>query len=133
MHAYGLYPTYITYIAVGPPFPPAPCSNTPPSPQWLYDLQDIHFKLMHSFHNRQICFLKGFIVSAHILSPPPPTAHFHPRSPFLFFSLSPRSRHQLYDVQYILDKLIHLLLLLLQLSDCVPLKNGFYSFRGHIG
>ena len=26
-----------------------------PSPHRLYDLQDIHDKLVHSFHNRQIC------------------------------------------------------------------------------
>ena len=45
----------------------------------LFIIQDIHNKLMHSFHNRQICPLQGFIVSAHRLScparpplPPPP-------------------------------------------------------------
>ena len=30
-------------------------SNIPPSPHRLYDVQDIHGKLMHSFQNRQIC------------------------------------------------------------------------------
>ena len=52
-------------------YPPTP-SNTLPSPQWLYDLQSIHDILMHSSHNRQICSLKGFTVSAHRLSYPAP-------------------------------------------------------------
>ena len=36
------------------------------------------------------------------------------------------SPHRLFDLQNSLDKLTHFLP---QLSDFVPLKNGFYSFR----
>ena len=63
------------YKTLLPPPPPTP-SNTPPSPHCLYDLQDIQDELVHSFQNRQIYPLKGFIVSTHRLScpvhPPPP-------------------------------------------------------------
>ena len=41
---------------------------------------DIHDKLMHSFHNRQICSLDGFIVSAHRLSCPARPPSLHPTS-----------------------------------------------------
>ena len=40
---------------------PPPSSSTPPSPHWLYDLPDIRDKLMHFFHNRQICPLQGIL------------------------------------------------------------------------
>ena len=57
--------------------PPAEPSNAPPSPHWLYDLQDIHDKLVHSFQNRQVYSLKGFIYSFHaqieLPRPFPPT------------------------------------------------------------
>ena len=36
----------------------------------VYRLYILHDKLVHSFHNRQICPLEGFIVSAHRLSCP---------------------------------------------------------------
>ena len=36
------------------------------------------------------------------------------------------SPHRLYDLKDTLDKLMHFLP---QLSDFVPLRNGFYSFR----
>ena len=39
---------------------------------------------------------------------------------------TPPSPHRLCDLQYSLDKLMHFLP---QLSDLVPLRNGFYSFR----
>ena len=89
---------------------------------------------MHSFHNRQICPLKGFIVSAHRLSclrspaPPPPSPAALPLvqtlAPTRF--RSPPSPHRLHDLLDILDKRVYFLP---QLSDFVPLKNGFYSFR----
>ena len=80
------------------PFPPPPLtpSNTPPSPHWLYDLLDIHDKLMHSFHNRQIRSLEGFMVSEHrwscsarFPSPPPRSLLFQP-SPPRPYKLRPR-------------------------------------------
>ena len=67
-----------------------PPSNTPPSPHWLYDLQYIHDKLMHSFHNRQVRPLKGFIVSTHRLSSPPPPTHPPPPRSLLFKPRPPR-------------------------------------------
>ena len=39
---------------------------------------------------------------------------------------TPPSPHRLFDFQGSLDKRMHFLL---QLSDLVPLRNGFYSFR----
>ena len=39
---------------------------------------------------------------------------------------TPPSPHRVYDLQDSLDKLMHFLP---QLSDFVPLRNGFYSFR----
>ena len=91
-------------------------------------LQDIHDKLVHSFKNRQIYPLKGFIVSTHRLSCP---ARPVPRPP-LDQTQAPKSLkpppspHRLFDLQDSLDQLIHFLP---QLSDFVPLRNGFYSFR----
>ena len=78
--------------------PPLP-SNAPPSPDWLYDLQDIQDKLVYSFQNRHICPSKL-------------------RAPLTGYST--------YLVQDSLDKLMHFLP---QLSDFVPLRTGFYSFR----
>ena len=46
-----------------------------------------------------------------------------------FPSHIPPSPHRSYDLQDILDKLMHFLP---QLSNFVPLKNGFYSFRAQI-
>ena len=40
--------------------------------------------------------------------------------------MPPPSPHRLFDLQDSLDKLMHFLP---QLSDFVPLKNGFYSYR----
>ena len=97
-------------------------NNTSPSPHWLYDLQDIHDKLMQSFHNRQICPLKGFIVSVHPPRPPAPSCSN--QAPHAV-KMSPPSPGRLYDLQDALDKLMHFLP---QLSEFVPLKNGFYSF-----
>ena len=47
--------------------------------------------------------------------PPPPSTSLK----------TPPSPHQLFDLQDSLDKLMHFLR---QLSDFVPLRNGFYSF-----
>ena len=78
---------------------------------------------MHPFHNRQICPLEGFIVSAHILSYPPlPLVQTQTPAPLK----TPPSPHRLFDLQYSLDKLMHFLP---QRPDFVPLRNGFYSFR----
>ena len=44
--------------------------------------------------------------------------------------ITPSSPHRLYDLQDILDKLTHSLS---QLSDFVPFKNAFYSFRAKVG
>ena len=93
--------------------PPHPHpSNAPPSPQWLYVLQDTHDKLVHSFQNRQIYPLKRFIVSTHRLSPPPP-----PPPPPLPLDQTqaptslktPPSPHELFDLQDSLDILMHFL------------------------
>ena len=123
---------YIYMLLEIPVLPPPPPSNTPPSPHWWYDLQDIRDKLVHSFQNRPIDPLKGFIVSTHRLScptrPPPPT----PRSLLFKESQAPTplktspSPHRLHDLQDTLDKLMRFLP---QLSDFVPLKSGFYIFR----
>ena len=43
---------------------------------------------------------------------------------------TPPSPHWLFDLQDSLDKLMHFVP---QLSDFVPLKNGFYSFRAQTG
>ena len=43
-----------------------------------------------------------------------------------YITTTPPSPHRLYDLQDTLDKRIHFLP---QLSDFVPLRNGFYSFR----
>ena len=42
------------------------------------------------------------------------------------FLKTPPSPHRMFDLQDSLDKLMHFLP---QLSDFVPLRNGFYSFR----
>ena len=91
-----------------------------------------HDKLVHSFQNRQIYPLEGFIVSTHKLScpprppsPPPPPFPFDRNQAPTSFKNTP-SPHRLFDLQVSLDKLMHFLP---QLSDFVPLRNGFYSFR----
>ena len=68
--------------AVGTPPPSTlpPLRTLRPALLTCCTIQDIHDKLMHSFHNRQICPLKGFIVSAHRLSRPTR----HPPRPLLF-------------------------------------------------
>ena len=76
---------------------------------------------MHFFYNRQICPLEGFIVSADRLSCPPPLPLV--QTPASKPLKSPPSPHQLYDLQEILDELMHFLP---QLSYFVHLKNGFY-------
>ena len=82
---------------------------------------------MHSFRNRQICPLKGFIVSTHRLScPPPPRALRLVQTQAPTPLKTPPSPHRYYDLQDTLDKLMHFLT---KLSDVVPLKKGFYSFR----
>ena len=90
----------------------------------------LHDKLMHSFHNRQACSLEGFIVFAHRWScpvrcplPRPAPCCWNPGPHVL---KTPPSPHRLSDLQDKLDKRMHFLP---QLSDFVPLKNGFYSFR----
>ena len=54
---------------------PPPPSTTPLSTHWLYDLRDIHHKLVHSCQTRHIQLFQGCIVSTHRLScpagPPP--------------------------------------------------------------
>ena len=111
------------------PPPPTP-SNTPLSPHWLYDLQDIHDKLVPCFHNRLICPLNGFIVSTHRLSCPalpasaPPLPLVQTQPPMHF--KTPTSLHRLYDIQGSVDKLVHFLP---QLSDFIPLIIGLFSFR----
>ena len=45
------------------------------------------------------------------------------------YIITPPSPHRLYDLQDTLDKLMHFLP---QLSDFVPLKNGFCSSRAQI-
>ena len=45
----------IKLLGISPP--PTP-SDTPPSLRWLYDLQDTHDYMVHSFDNRQICSRK---------------------------------------------------------------------------
>ena len=87
---------------------------------------------MHFFHNRQIYPLEGFIVCAHrlrcparFLPPlPPPLPLVQTQAPRLLET--PPSHHQLCDLQDTLDKLMHFFP---QLSDFIPLKKGFYSFR----
>ena len=64
---------------------PPPPSTTPLSTHWLYDLRDIHDKLVHSFLNRQIYPFEGFVVSTHKLSCPA----LPPRS-LLFKPMPPR-------------------------------------------
>ena len=58
------------------------------------------------------------------ISPPLPAPFDHNQAPTSF--KSPPSPHRLFDLQDSLDKRMHFLL---QLSDFVPLRNGFYSFR----
>ena len=75
--------------------------------------------------------LEEFIVSTHILSCPTCPARPLPPLPLdqtqATTSLkTPASPHRLFDVQDSLNKLMHFLP---QLSDLVPLKNGFCSFR----
>ena len=84
---------------------------------------------MHSFDDRQICPRKGNRVSAHRWScparpppPPLPLVQTQASTPLK----TPPSPHRLYDLQDTLDKLMPFLP---QLSDFIPLKNGFYSFR----
>ena len=122
--------TYMKLLEIPSPPPPTP-SNTRPSHR-LYDLQNTHDKLMHSFHNRQICSLKGFIVYAHELSCPsrPPSPPPNPL-PLVQTKAStplkaPPSPHRFFDLQDAIDKLMHFLP---QLPYFFPLKNGFYSFR----
>ena len=87
---------------------------------------------MHSFHNCQIFSFKGFIASAHRLScpdrfplpPPPPLPLVQTQAPTPLKTLP--SPHRLFDLQDTLDELMHFFP---QLSDFVPLKNAFYSFR----
>ena len=102
----------------------APAPPPLPSPHWLYDLQDIHNKLMYSFHIRQICPLKGSIVSTHRFScparPPAPLPLVQTQAPTPL--KTPPSPHWLYDLQDTLDKLMHFLP---QLSGFVPSKTGF--------
>ena len=124
---------YITYIAFGPPFPSTTPSNTAPSPHWLYDLQDIHYKLMHSFHNRQICSLEGVIVSAHRLCcparfpfPPSPPAPSGSKPGPHAHKTSALSLPDIKLTGYTQDELMHYLS---QLSVFVPLTKGFNSFR----
>ena len=57
---------------------------------------------------------------------PPPTPLPLVQTQALTPLKTPPSPHRLYDLQDTLDKLMHFLS---QLSDFVPLKNGFYSFR----
>ena len=77
---------------------------------------------MHSFHNRQICPLKWFIVSAHILSCPPPPPLPLVQTQATTPLKTPPSPHRLYDLQDTLDELMHFLP---QLSDFAHLKTGF--------
>ena len=75
--------------------------------------------------------LKGFIASTHKLTcptrllPPPPAqlALDQNQAPTSF--KTPPSPHRLFDLQDSLDKRIHFPP---QLSEFVPLRNGFYSF-----
>ena len=57
--------------------------------------------------------------------PPPPTLAFDQNQAPESFKTRP-SPHRLFDLQGSLDKRIHFPP---QLSDFVPLRNGFYSFR----
>ena len=86
------------------------------------------------FQNRQIYPLEGFKASTHKLScptrspppsPPPPPLPFDSNQAPTSFK-TPPSPHRLFDLQDTLNKLMHFLP---QLSDFVPPKNGFYSFR----
>ena len=91
------------------------------------------YKLVHSFQNRQIYPREGFIVPTHKLncptrpppSPPPPPLPFDQNQAPTSLKTPPYP-HRLFDLQDSLDKLMHFLP---QLSDFVPLRNGFYSFR----
>ena len=85
--------------------------------------------------NRQIYPLEGFTVSTHFLRcpahpPPPPRALPYVQTHAPTSLKTPPSPHRLYDLQDTLDKLM---LFLPQLSEFVPLKNGFYSFRAQTG
>ena len=67
------------------------------------------------------------IMSYHIIrSPPPltPAPFDHNQAPTSF--KPPPSPHQLFDLQGALDKRMHFLQ---QLSEFVPIRDGFYSFR----
>ena len=81
------------------------------------------------FQNRQIYPLEGCIVSTHILScparPSPPPLPFDQNQLPTSFK-TPPSPHRLFDSQDLLDKRMHFLP---QLSDFVPLRNEFHSFR----
>ena len=79
---------------------------------------------MYYFQNRHIYPLKiMYSFQAHIELPPPlPLVQTPVPTPLK----SPPSSHWLYDLQDALDKLINIFP---QLSDFVPLKNGFYSFH----
>ena len=112
------------------PTPTPTPSNVPSSPHCSYDLHDIHNELVHSFQNRHIYPRKGLIVSTHRLScptgPPPPcyllTKPWPPRPYKLRPPLTGYSTCRI----HLVDKLMHFLS---QLSHCVPLRKGFYSFR----
>ena len=70
----------------------------------------------------------SFHAQIELPSPPPPPPPPAPScsNPCPHALKTPPSPHRLYDLQDALDKLMHFLP---QLSEVVPLNNGFHSFR----
>ena len=110
---------------------PHPRPNPPPHDEMVHFFIHFFFSFLkpsariYSFHAQIARPSTSPQSPPHLFpSPPTPLAFDQNQAPTSF--KTPASPHRLFDLQDSLDKRIHFLS---QLSDFVPLRNGFYSYR----